>query len=78
MLVELLEEEGALEAHFLDSAVEPDDAGAGAVVGVVDVGYAPLEVDAFAIVGGFDRGREVFLTVVRVRVRDGAGCCEEG
>ena len=46
------------------------DALAGGVVGVFDVGYAPAEVDAFAVVGGFDGGGEVFLGV-------GAGCWGE-
>jgi hypothetical protein len=69
VFVELLEEKGALESHFLDASIKAQDALAGRVVGLFDVVDAPAEVDAFAVVGGFDRGREIFL-----RVR--ACCCE--
>jgi putative intracellular protease/amidase len=67
VFVELLEEEGALEAHLLDAAVEAQDALARAVVGFFDVVDAAPEIDAFAVVGGFDGRRQVFLRV-------GAGC----
>lgn len=63
MLVELLEQEGALEPHLLDAPVEAQDALARRVVGVFDVGYAPAQVDAFAVVGRFDGGGKVFLGV---------------
>lgn len=54
MLVELLEEEGALKAHFCDCAVEPLYAEPRAVVVLLDVIDPSSEFDAFAIVGGFD------------------------
>lgn len=66
VLVQLLEQECALEAHLLDAAVQACDAQARAVVVLFNVGYAAAEVDAFAVVGAFDRRREVFG-------RDGAG-----
>jgi hypothetical protein len=72
VLVDLLEEEGALEAELGDATVLADDARVVGVVGVGDVVYTASQVDAFAVVGGFDRGREVFL-----RVCEGAGCCVE-
>lgn len=54
MFINLFEEEGALEAHLLDSAVEARDAQAGAVVGVFNVGDAAAQVDAFSVVCCFD------------------------
>jgi hypothetical protein len=63
VFVQLLKEKGALEAHLLDAAVEAQDALARAVVAVFDVGDAAAQVDAFSVVGGFDRGGEVFLRV---------------
>lgn len=63
MFVELLEEEGALEAHLLHAAVEAQDSLTGGVVGLFDVVNAAAELDAFAVVGGFDGGGEVFLRV---------------
>jgi hypothetical protein len=60
MFVQLLQQECALEAHLLDSAIQACDAQARAVVVLFDVGYAAAEVDAFAVVGTFDRGGEVF------------------
>jgi hypothetical protein len=63
VLVQLLEEEGALEAHLLHAAAESLEAEARVVVAVFDVANAPAQFDAFPVVGGFDRGREVFLGV---------------
>lgn len=63
MLVELLEKEGAFKTHLLDAAIQAQDPLARGVVGFLDVIDASAEVDAFAVVSGFDRGREVFLRV---------------
>jgi hypothetical protein len=60
VLVKRFEQECAFESHLLNTPVQPVDARAGAVVGVFDVGYAPPEVDAFPVVGGFYAGWEVF------------------
>jgi hypothetical protein len=54
VLVELLEEEGALQTHLLDAPVQAQDALAGRVVGLLNVVDAPAEFNAFAIVGAFD------------------------
>jgi hypothetical protein len=67
VFVQLLKEKRALQPHLLDAAVQARDAQARAVVVLFDVGYAAAEVDAFPVVGAFDRGREVFG-------RDGARC----
>lgn len=61
MFVDLLEEESALETHFLDAPVQACDAQARAVVVFFDVVDAPPKIDAFSVVGGFDGGREIFL-----------------
>lgn len=61
VLVDLLEEEGALETHLLDAAVQARDAQTGAIVVLLNVVDAPADVDAFPVVGAFDRGWEVFL-----------------
>ena len=60
---------GALEAHVLDAAVQALDALSCAVVVLLDVVDAPAQFDAFAVVGGLDRGREVLL-------RERSRCCE--
>lgn len=60
VLVQLLEKECALEAHLLDAAVQACDAQARAVVVLFNIGYAAAEVDAFAVIGPFDRRGEVF------------------
>lgn len=67
MFVELLKKECALESHLLDAAVQACNAQARAIVVLFDVGYAAAEVDAFSVVGAFDRGRKVFGG-------DGTGC----
>jgi hypothetical protein len=56
VLVELFEQEGALETHLLDAPIEAQDALAGGVVGFFDIVNAASQVDAFAVVGGLDRG----------------------
>ena len=60
VFVELLKKECALESHLLDAAVQACDAQARAIIVLFDVGYAAAEVDAFSVVGAFDRGRKVF------------------
>jgi hypothetical protein len=54
VFLELVEEEGALEAHLLDAPVQALDALSCAVVVLLDVVDAPAQFDAFAVVGGFD------------------------
>jgi hypothetical protein len=60
VLVQLFEEKGALEAHLLDSAVQTGYPQARAVIVVFNVGYSAAQLDAFPVVGGFDRWRQVF------------------
>ena len=69
VLLQLVQQEGALEAHLLDAAVQALDALSCAVVVLLDVVDAPAQFDAFAVVGGLDRGREVLL-------RERSRCCE--
>lgn len=61
VLLELLEEEGALESHLLDATVQTADAYARAIVTVFNVGYAPSEINAFLVVSFLHRRREVCL-----------------
>lgn len=61
VLLQLLEEEGALEPHLGDASVQPFDAEARAVVVLFDVVDAAPQLDAFAVVGCLDRRWEVLL-----------------
>lgn len=60
VLVQLLEEEGALQPHLLYGAVQTIDAQARAVVVLLNVVYAAPQLDAFAVVCRLDRRGEVF------------------
>lgn len=61
MLIDLLEEEGSLQPHLLDTTVETRDTKASAVVVLLDVIDAPAQVDAFAVIGCFNRWWKVLL-----------------
>ena len=55
-LGEPVEEEGALEPHLHDGAVDALLAQAGGIVGFLDLVEATLELDALLVVGLFHRG----------------------
>lgn len=61
MFIELLKQECALQAHLLYAAVQAEDAEACAVVRLFNVIDAPAEVDAFAVISGFNGWWEIFL-----------------
>jgi hypothetical protein len=54
----LFEEEGSLQAEFLDASFHAREADAGGVVCFFDFVHALLELDAFSAVGFFDRRGE--------------------
>ena len=57
-LRELLQQECSLKSEFHDGALDASLARAYDIVAVFDLVDAPLELDAFAVIGSFDRGRE--------------------
>jgi hypothetical protein len=59
--MQLLEEEGALQSHLGDGAIETLDAKASTVVVFFDIVDAAAQLDAFPVVGGLDRGGQVFV-----------------
>jgi hypothetical protein len=77
--LELVEEKGALEAHFHYRPVEPRASELGLVVGLLDGREAPFQRDAFAVVRHFDARREgcagggMFCVVVSFEVLEIVG-----
>lgn len=62
-LVELFEEECALEAHLHDRTVETADPQASRVIVLFNVVNAAAELDAFPVVGRLHGWGEVFMRV---------------
>lgn len=68
VLLQAVEEEGAFETHLLDPAIQALDALSCAIVVLFNVVDAPAQLDALAVVGGFDGWWKVLL-------RECSRCC---